>query len=81
MAQHSADPEPALALLNQAADFDPTNERVYRRIIKLQRAVGCDDAAHRTLALLTHRLADIDERPEPAATALLHDAAQTTFAR
>ncbi|MCX4834224.1 LysM peptidoglycan-binding domain-containing protein [Streptomyces sp. NBC_00006] len=81
MAQHSADPEPALALLNQAADFDPTNERVYRRIIKLQRAVGRDDAAHRTLALLTHRLADIDEHPEPATTALLHDAPQATVAR
>lgn len=39
-AQHSADPEPALALLNQAADLDPENERVYRRIIQLQIALA-----------------------------------------
>ncbi|MGW1285123.1 BTAD domain-containing putative transcriptional regulator [Streptomyces sp. NPDC002586] len=70
-AQHSADSEPALALLNQAADLDPENERVYRRIIQLQLALGRDDAAHRTLTLLTERLADIDAEPEPATLALL----------
>ncbi|MFE9555454.1 BTAD domain-containing putative transcriptional regulator [Streptomyces sp. NPDC006703] len=69
--QHSADPEPALALLNRAADLDPENERVYRRIIELQLALGRDDAAQRTLALLTERLARIDAEPEPAILALL----------
>ncbi|WP_189491072.1 BTAD domain-containing putative transcriptional regulator [Streptomyces antnestii] len=76
-AQQSADPEPALALLNQAADLDPENERVYRRIIKLQITVGRDDAAHRTLALLTDRLASIDASPEPATLALLNRAPPT----
>ncbi|WP_329462055.1 BTAD domain-containing putative transcriptional regulator [Streptomyces sp. NBC_01431] len=69
--QRSADPEPALALLNRAADLDPENERVYRRIIELQLALGRDDAAQRTLALLTERLARIDAEPEPAILALL----------
>ncbi|MBC9718019.1 LysM peptidoglycan-binding domain-containing protein [Streptomyces sp. TRM66268-LWL] len=81
MAQHSTDPEPALALLNQAADFDPTNERVYQRIVRLQRDVGRDDAAHRTLALLSHRLADIDAEPEPATTALLYGAVRPAASR
>nr|WP_168506875.1 BTAD domain-containing putative transcriptional regulator [Streptomyces sp. S1D4-11]QIY94468.1 LysM peptidoglycan-binding domain-containing protein [Streptomyces sp. S1D4-11] len=72
-AQHSADPEPALALLNRAADLDPENERVYRRIIQLQLALGRDDAAHRTLGLLTERLAGIDAEPEPGTLALLHE--------
>ncbi|MFC9501514.1 BTAD domain-containing putative transcriptional regulator [Streptomyces sp. NPDC056982] len=76
-AQHSADPEPALALLNQAADLDPENERVYRRIIQLQITLGRDDAAHRTLSLLTDRLAAIDEAPEPATLLLLNQALPT----
>ncbi|MET9036972.1 BTAD domain-containing putative transcriptional regulator [Streptomyces mirabilis] len=72
-AQHSADAEPALALLNRAADLDPENERVYRRIIQLQLVLGRDDAAHRTLGLLTERLAGIDAEPEPGTLALLHE--------
>lgn len=76
-AQHSTDPEPALDLLNQAADLDPENERVYRRIIQLQITLGRDDAAHRTLSLLTDRLAAIDEAPEPATLALLNQAPPT----
>ncbi|MEN8652352.1 BTAD domain-containing putative transcriptional regulator [Streptomyces sp. 21So2-11] len=71
-AQHSADPEPALALLNRAADLDPTNEHLYQRIIQLQLTLGRHDAAHRTLRLLTTRLADIDAAPDPATLALLH---------
>ncbi|GAA2467448.1 BTAD domain-containing putative transcriptional regulator [Streptomyces mauvecolor] len=78
--QHSADPEPALALLNRAADLDPENERVYRRIIELQLTLGRDDAAQRTLALLTERLARIDAEPEPALLALLGQAPSRTRA-
>lgn len=74
-AQHSADVEPALALLNQAADLDPENERVYRRIIRLQLTLGRDDAAQRTLSLLTERLAAIDAEPEAATLALLQEGA------
>ncbi|MCX5206899.1 LysM peptidoglycan-binding domain-containing protein [Streptomyces sp. NBC_00237] len=73
-AQHSADPEPALALLNRAADLDPTNEHLYQRIIQLQLALDRNDAAQRTLRLLTTRLADIDACPDPATLALLHTA-------
>lgn len=74
-AQHSADVEPALALLNQAADLDPENERVYRRIIRFQLTLGRDDAAQRTLSLLTERLAAIDAEPEAATLALLQEGA------
>ncbi|MGE6735265.1 BTAD domain-containing putative transcriptional regulator, partial [Streptomyces sp. NPDC059900] len=73
MAQHTADAEPALALLNRAADLDPENERVYRRIIRLQLSLGRDDAAHRTLGLMTERLAAIDAEPEAATLALLRE--------
>lgn len=72
-AQHSTDVEPALALLNQAADLDPENERVYRRIIRLQLTLGRDDAAQRTLGLLVERLAAIDAEPEAATLALLRE--------
>jgi DNA-binding SARP family transcriptional activator len=75
LADHTAtrhpDPDSALALLDQAADWDPVNEAVYQRIIRLQLAVGRDDAARRTYHLLTRRLADIDATPDPATTALL----------
>ncbi|WP_158574063.1 BTAD domain-containing putative transcriptional regulator [Streptomyces triticagri] len=69
--QRSADPEPALALLNRAADLDPENEGIYRRIIQLQLDLGRDDAAQRTFALLAERLEQIDAQPEPATRALL----------
>ncbi|MEV0604268.1 LysM peptidoglycan-binding domain-containing protein [Streptomyces sp. NPDC050315] len=79
--KNSADPEPALALLNQAADLDPANEHVYRRIIRLQLALERDDAAQRTLSLLTERLAGIDAEPEPATLALLQERHQPPRSR
>ncbi|WP_431953429.1 BTAD domain-containing putative transcriptional regulator [Actinacidiphila sp. bgisy167] len=76
LADHTAtlnagDPDQALALLDKAADWDPYNEPVYQRIIRLQLAAGRDDAAQRTYQLLTRRLADIEVDPDPVTTALL----------
>ncbi|GAA1918962.1 BTAD domain-containing putative transcriptional regulator [Streptantibioticus ferralitis] len=75
LADHTAkshpDPDEALALLDQAAEWDPYNEAVYQRTIRLQRTAGRDDAAHRTYALLKRRLADLDATPDPATTALV----------
>lgn len=75
LADHTAaahpDPDPALALLDQAAEWDPVNEAVYERIIRLQLSAGRDDAARRTYQLLARRLSDIDATPDPATTALL----------
>jgi two-component SAPR family response regulator len=75
LADHTAksqpDPDQALALLDQAAEWDPYNEAVYQRIIRLQRSTGRDDAAHRTYALLKRRLADLDATVDPATTALV----------
>ncbi|MET9293085.1 BTAD domain-containing putative transcriptional regulator [Streptomyces sp. NPDC003077] len=72
------DPDQALALLDQAAEWDPFNEAVYQRIIRLQRAAGRDDAAHRTYALLSRRLADLDVTPDSETTALLRQAQPLT---
>ncbi len=70
-AKHQPDPDETLALLDHAAEWDPYNEAVYQRIIRLQRTSGRDDAAHRTYALLKRRLVDLDATPDPATTALL----------
>ncbi|WP_269859558.1 BTAD domain-containing putative transcriptional regulator [Streptomyces sp. RPT161] len=71
VAKSHPDPDEALALLDQAAEWDPYNEAVYHRTIRMQRAAGRDDAAHRTYALLKRRLADLDATPDPATTALV----------
>jgi two-component SAPR family response regulator len=85
LADHTAksqpDPDQALALLDQAAEWDPYNEAVYQRIIRLQRSTGRDDAAHRTYALLKRRLADLDATVDPATTALVQRQRQPAASR
>lgn len=75
LADHEARAQPhpdrALALLDQAAEWDRYNEAVYQCIIRLQRAAGRDDAAHRTYGLLKRRLAEIGVAPNQATTALI----------
>ncbi|SER91817.1 DNA-binding transcriptional activator of the SARP family [Actinokineospora terrae] len=57
------DPQQTMDLLEMARSFDPHNELIYRDIMRLQAHLGQLDAIGRTLALLTTRLAEIDERP------------------
>jgi DNA-binding SARP family transcriptional activator len=78
-ATHHPEPDPALALLDHATDWDPYNEPVYQRIIRLQLATGRDDAARRTYHHLTRRLTEIDATPDPATTALLRQAVSGFF--
>ncbi|MGH3782080.1 MAG: BTAD domain-containing putative transcriptional regulator [Pseudonocardiaceae bacterium] len=58
-----ADPQKTLDLLETARAFDPHNELLYRDILRLQQRLGHLDAIPRTIALLTTRLAEIDETP------------------
>ena len=58
-----SDPQHTLDLLETARAFDPHNELLYRDIMRLQHRLGHLDAIARTLALLTTRLAEIDESP------------------
>jgi len=75
------DPQQTLDLLEIARAFDPHNELIYRDIMRLQDRLGQLDAIPRTLALLTTRLAEVDDRPTPQAVDLAerlcrrHDAA------
>ncbi|HEX5144470.1 MAG TPA: hypothetical protein VFW21_11450 [Mycobacterium sp.] len=56
-------PQKTLDLLETARAFDPHNELLYRDIMRLQQRLGHLDAIPRTLALLSTRLAEIDETP------------------
>jgi len=66
----TTDPEQTLELLEIARAFDPFNELLYRDIMRLQARLGRLDAIPRTLALLTTRLAELDEHPSPVAVHL-----------
>ncbi|MEV8438809.1 BTAD domain-containing putative transcriptional regulator [Actinosynnema sp. NPDC051121] len=57
------DPQQTLDLLEIARAFDPHNELIYRDIMRLQERLGQLDAIPRTLALLTTRLTEVDDRP------------------
>ncbi|SFK89184.1 DNA-binding transcriptional activator of the SARP family [Amycolatopsis sacchari] len=80
------DPLQTMDLLEMARAFDPHNELIYRDIMRLQERLGQLDAIPRTLALLTTRLAEVDDRPSPQAIDLAerlqrrHDAHQDTAA-
>jgi DNA-binding SARP family transcriptional activator len=56
-------PQKTLDLLETARAFDPHNELLYRDIMRLQQRLGHLDAIPRTLALLSTRLAEIEEAP------------------
>ncbi len=64
------DPHQALRYLEQSRAIDPYNELVYRDIMRLQARLGQSDAIQRTLGLLTIRLAELQERPDPETLAL-----------
>jgi nucleoid-associated protein YgaU len=70
MPPSAAQPAAALAALEQAAEVDPYNEQLYRRMMHLHARAGRTDGVRRTLRLLEARLADIDTDPDPDTTAL-----------
>ncbi|MDT0263605.1 BTAD domain-containing putative transcriptional regulator [Jatrophihabitans lederbergiae] len=65
------DSRAALDQLEMARTFDPFNEAIYRDIMKVQRRFGQSDAIERTFALLTIRLAELEEAPEPETVELV----------
>ncbi len=72
LARHAAttDPQEALDVLETARSLDPYNEQLYRDIMRLQRRLGRVSSIGHTLALLTTRLTEIDQTPEPPTIAL-----------
>jgi DNA-binding SARP family transcriptional activator len=71
-ARIGADPEEALQLLEIACGFDPHNELRYCDIMRLQARLGRREAIPRTLAVLTARLAELGEQPDPEVIELAH---------
>lgn len=64
------EPEQALALLERVRVLAPYNEAIYRDIARFQVHVGQQDDVARTFALLTTKLAEIDEQPSEETSAL-----------
>lgn len=62
----AADPNQALAVLEQVRALDPDTEETYRRIITVQSRLGRLDHARRTARLLMSRLKLLGAVPEPA---------------
>jgi DNA-binding SARP family transcriptional activator len=54
----------ALAALDRAIAIDPYAEELYKRKIRIQASVGLEDAARRTLDILTARLDELGLDPE-----------------
>lgn len=65
-------PEAALDHLERAAEIDPYNEELARRIMRAQAELGRHDAVHRTFQLLESRLAELDAEPEDETHHLMH---------
>lgn len=59
-----AEPDRALAVLEQAIRRDPYAEALYARIMRIQVTLGRHDAAQRTYRLLQAHLAEIDAEPD-----------------
>ncbi len=64
----TTDPQEALDVLETARSLDPYNEQLYRDIMRLQHRLGRVSSIGHTLALLTTRLTEIDQTPEPPTT-------------
>jgi DNA-binding SARP family transcriptional activator len=63
--QAAGDQQGALGALEQAVAADPVAEELYRRVMRLEAALGRPDAVRRTYRLLARRLADLDVDPDP----------------
>jgi DNA-binding SARP family transcriptional activator len=71
--QAAGDLEGALVWLEQAVAADPVAEELYRRVMRLEAALGRPDAVKRTYRLLARRLADLDVDPDPETEQLVAD--------
>jgi len=71
--QAIGDLEGSLAALEQAIVADPAAEELYRRVMRLEAALGRPDGVRRTYLLLAHRLAELDVDPDPETEQLVAD--------
>jgi DNA-binding SARP family transcriptional activator/nucleoid-associated protein YgaU len=65
------DGDGALTALEAAAGWDPYNEELHQRIMRLQARLGRPDAVRRTYGRLQTRLAELDVEPDDATEHLL----------
>ncbi|MGA5304582.1 BTAD domain-containing putative transcriptional regulator [Nucisporomicrobium flavum] len=61
-------PDQAIAALERALEFDPVNEELYQRIMRIHGRVGRPDVVRRTLRRLEERLADLGNAEPSEAT-------------
>jgi len=61
-------PDQAVAALEQAIEYDPVNEELYQRIMRIHGRRHRPDAVRRTLRLLENRLAELGEAGPSEAT-------------
>jgi DNA-binding SARP family transcriptional activator len=61
-------PDQAVAALERALEFDPVNEELYQRIMRIHGRAGRPDVVRRTLRRLEERLAEIGDAEPSEAT-------------
>jgi DNA-binding SARP family transcriptional activator len=61
-------PDQAVAALERALEFDPVNEELYQRIMRIHGRAGRPDAVRRTLRRLEDRLAELGDAEPSEAT-------------
>jgi DNA-binding SARP family transcriptional activator len=61
-------PDQAVAALEAAINYDPVNEELYQRVIRIHGRLARPDAVRRTLRLLENRLADLGQAEPSDAT-------------
>ncbi|GLY96536.1 BTAD domain-containing putative transcriptional regulator [Actinoplanes sp. NBRC 103695] len=61
-------PDQAVAALERALEFDPVNEELYQRVMRIHGRAGRPDAVRRTLRRLEERLADLGDAEPSQAT-------------
>jgi DNA-binding SARP family transcriptional activator len=61
-------PDQAVAALERALQFDPVNEELYQRVMRIHGRAGRPDAVRRTLRRLEERLADLGDAEPSQAT-------------
>jgi DNA-binding SARP family transcriptional activator len=69
--ERAGDGDGALAALEAAAGWDPYNEQLHQRIMRLQAQLGRPDAVRRTYGRLQTRLAELDVDPDEVTEQLL----------
>jgi DNA-binding SARP family transcriptional activator len=66
--QEPDQPDEAIAALEQAIEYDPVNEELYQRVIRIHGRLGRPDAVRRTMRLLGDRLAELGQAEPSEAT-------------